>query len=160
LIDKTPANFLYLGLIAKAIPSAKIINLVRHPMDTCYAIYKALFRMGYPFSYDLESLGQYYLGYRKLMQHWHSVLPERIKSVQYEQLVEDTEIQAKEIVKFCGLEWQADCLNFHEDKAAVATASAAQVRQPVYKTSVQKWQRYADELMPLKRILEDGGLTF
>ena len=159
LIDKTPANFLYIGLIAKALPDAKIINLVRNPMDTCYAIYKTLFRMGYPFSYDLNSLADYFLGYHNLMRHWNSVMPGRILSVEYEKLIVDTEPLTRAILTHCGLEWQDACLSHHQQEAAVATASAIQVRQPIYTTSIQKWKHFETELGPLRERLARGGVT-
>jgi tetratricopeptide (TPR) repeat protein len=159
LIDKTPANFLYIGLIAKALPNAKIINLERHPMDSCYAIYKTLFRMGYPFSYDLKTLGKYYLGYRSLMDHWAQVLPNRVFSVNYESLVTNTEPSSRELLSHCGLEWEQNCLSFHKSDAAVATASAVQVRRPMYTSSLEKWKHFENELRPLRDVLIDGGLV-
>jgi hypothetical protein len=159
LIDKTPANFLYIGLIAKTFPNAKIINLERHPMDTCYAIYKTLFRMGYPFSYDLKTLGKYYLGYHNLMDHWAKVLPKRVFTVNYENLVSNTESITRELLSHCGLEWEQSCLSFHKSDAAVATASAVQVRSPIYTSSLEKWKRFENELRPLRDVLIDGGLA-
>ena len=158
LIDKTPVNFLYLGLIALALPQAKIIHLRRHPMDSCYAMYKTLFRMAYPFSYDLNDLGHYYIAYDKLMKHWRRVLPERIFDVAYEDLVQNQEEISRQLVAACDLGWEEACLAFHENRSAAATASAAQVRQPIYKTSVQKWRHYEVELKPLQKILVDGGV--
>ena len=159
LVDKTPANFLYIGLIAKALPNAKIIHLRRDPMDSCYAMYKTLFRMGYPFSYSLEDLGAYYLAYHQLMAHWRELLPGRILDVDYEALVADQEAQSKRLIAHCGLEWQAACLDFHKNKSASATASAAQVRQPIYKSSVEKWRNYESELAPLSAILRRAGIV-
>ena len=159
LIDKTPANFLYIGLIAKALPNAKIIHLRRNPMDSCYAMYKTLFRMGYPFSYTLEDLGAYYVAYHGLMEHWRRELPDRILDVDYEELVADQEGQSKRMVAHCGLEWEEACLDFYKNTSASATASAAQVRQPIYKSSVEKWKHYENELAPLKAILENAGIN-
>lgn len=159
LIDKTPANFLYIGLIAKALPNAKIIHLRRNPMDSCYAMYKTLFRMGYPFSYSLEDLGAYYVAYHGLMEHWRSELPDRILDVDYEALVANQEAQSRRMLDHCGLAWEEACLDFHKNKSASATASAAQVRQPIYKTSVEKWRHYESELAPLKSIFEDAGIA-
>ena len=159
LIDKTPANFLYIGLIAKALPNAKIIHLRRNPMDSCYAMYKTLFRMGYPFSYTQEDLGAYYVAYHGLMEHWRRELPDRILDVDYEALVSDQEVQSRRMIGHCGLEWEEACLDFHKNKSASATASAAQVRQPIYKSSVEKWRHYESELAPLKAILEEAGIA-
>lgn len=158
LIDKTPANFLYIGWIALAIPNAKIIHLRRNPMDSCYAMYKTLFRMGYPFSYTLEDLGAYYVAYHDLMAHWRRELPGRILDVDYESLVAEPEVQSQRIFAHSGLEWDASVLDFHKSKAPVATASAAQVRQPIYKSSVGKWRHYERELAPLKAILNNAGI--
>ena len=159
LIDKTPANFLYIGLIAKALPKAKIIHLRRNPMDSCYAMYKTLFRMGYPFSYSQEDLGAYYVAYHDLMAHWRRELPGRILDVDYEELVTNQEEQSKRLIAHCGLEWQEACLDFHNNKSASATASAAQVRQPIYTSSVEKWRHYEKELAPLKNILENASIA-
>lgn len=158
LIDKTPANFLYLGLIALALPNAKIIHLRRHPMDSCYAIYKTLFRMGYPYSYSLDDLGAYYLAYHRLMAHWRNVLPGRFLDVDYEALVADQESVSREIVAACGLDWESASLDFYKQDGAAATASAAQVRQPIYSTSVALWQRYEEQLAPLATVLKKGGV--
>lgn len=158
LIDKTPANFLYIGLIAKSLPNAKIIHLRRNPMDSCYAMYKTLFRMGYPFSYDLDDLGKYYVAYRGLMDHWDNVLPGRVLHVDYEKLITNQEVQSKRLIVHLGLSWQEACLDFHKNKTASATASAAQVRQPIYSSSVGKWKHYENELAPLKEFLQKSGI--
>ena len=158
-IDKLPLNYLYAGLIHLALPNAKIINLKRNPMDACYAIYKQLFVDGYPFSYELEELGNYYLAYHRLMEHWHEVMPGVIHTVEYEKLVDDVETESRALLEYCGLEWQEACLRFYENKQASATASSAQVRQPVYRTSVAKWKRYEKQLAPLISLLEGGGIS-
>lgn len=160
LIDKTPANYLYLGLIARALPTAKIIHLRRNPMDSCYAIYKTLFRMGYPFSYNLENLARYYIAYHDLMDHWRRYLPGRFLDVDYEELVQSQEKTSREIITYCGLTWQQNCLDFHLNNSPTATASAAQVRQPIYKGSVEKWRLYENELQPLKKMLEAANIQF
>ncbi|WP_321393567.1 tetratricopeptide repeat-containing sulfotransferase family protein [Emcibacter sp.] len=159
LIDKTPANFLYIGLIARALPNAKIIHLKRNPMDSCFAIYKTLFRMGYPYSYRLEYLAAYYAGYHRLMDHWHTCLPDRVMDVNYEDLVSDQETVSRKMISHCGLEWEDACLDFYKNTSASATASAAQARQPIYKSSVEKWRHYEKELQPLKKALEGRGIV-
>jgi tetratricopeptide (TPR) repeat protein len=159
LIDKLPFNFLYCGLIHRALPKARIIHMVRDPMDTCYAVYKTLFGQAYPFSYTLDELAAYYIAYRKLMAHWHSLMPGLILDVAYEDLVADPEKQARRLLAHCGLEWEPRCLEFHESRAASTTASAVQVRQPVYSSSVQKWRNYEQELAPLRARLADAGLV-
>jgi tetratricopeptide (TPR) repeat protein len=157
-IDKLPFNFLYAGLIHLALPRAKIINLQRHPMDTCYAVYKQLFRDAYPFSYDLDELGQYYIAYHRLMQHWNAVMPGVIHTMQYETLVADIEGESRRLLAYCGLPWEDQCLQFHQNTKASTTASAVQVRQPVYATSVGKWRHYARQLEPLRARLEAAGI--
>jgi hypothetical protein len=157
-IDKLPLNYLYTGLIHLALPNAKIINLRRDPMDTCYAVYKQLFLDAYPFSYDLEELGKYYVGYHRLMEHWHAVLPGVIHTVEYEILVSDLEGESRRLLEFCDLDWQPQVLKYYESKDASTTASTTQVRQPVYKSSVGRWRDYERQLQPLIRILRDAGI--
>lgn len=157
-IDKTPVNFLYIGLIARALPNARIIHLRRHPMDSGYALYKTLFRMGCPYSYDLTDLAAYQLAHRRLMDHWRAVLPGRFLDVDYEALVTAQETISRRIVAHCGLDWQDACLRFHENSSPAATASAAQVRQPIHANSVGLWRRYAEQLEPLRAALAAGGV--
>lgn len=157
-IDKTPVNFLYVGLIARALPNARIVHLRRHPLDSGYALYKTLFRMGCPYSYDLEDLAAYMLAHRRLMDHWRAVAPGRILDVDYEALVADQETASRRIIDHCGLDWQDACLTFHENTAPAATASAAQVRQPIHARSVGLWRRYSDQLEPLAAALRAGGV--
>jgi tetratricopeptide (TPR) repeat protein len=156
--DKLPLNYLYVGLIHLALPDAKIINLRRHPMDTCYSVYKNLFVDAYPFSYDLEELAQYYVAYDRLMKHWNDVLPDVICTVHYEELVNNVEAESRRLVEYCGLEWQPDCLTFYESDEASTTASAAQVRKPVYRSSIGRWRNYEQQLQPVVKILEDAGI--
>lgn len=158
-IDKMPLNFLYAGLIHLALPQARIINLQRHPLDTCYAIYKTQFQDAYPFSYDLQELGQYYVAYHQLMQHWQQVMPGVIHTVQYEQLVRETEAQSRALLSFCGLPWQDGCLRFYDNPDSSTTASASQVRMPVYASSVGRWRDYRDQLRPLIDILQHAGIA-
>ncbi|WP_308909210.1 tetratricopeptide repeat-containing sulfotransferase family protein [Pseudokordiimonas caeni] len=157
-IDKTPSNFLYLGLIAKALPSARIIHLRRHPMDTCFAIYKTLFRMGYPWSYRLADIADYYVAYSRLMDHWRTVMPGRFLDMDYEALVADPEGESRRLSAHLGLDWSSAILDFHRSDAPSTTASAVQVRRPVYKSSVGKWQHYARELAPLAERLQAAGI--
>jgi tetratricopeptide (TPR) repeat protein len=158
-IDKMPINFMYVGPILQALPEARIVHLVRDPMDTCYAVYKTLFHQAYPFSYDLRELADYYLAYRRLMRHWHAVLPGRILDVRYEDLVTDTEAQARRLLDGCGLDWHEDVIAPDANANPASTASAAQVRQPVYATSVNKWRQYAAGLEPLRARLQAGGIV-
>ena len=156
-IDKMPANYLYCGMIHKALPKARIIHLVRNPLDSCYAIYKTLFFQAYDFSYDLEELAEYYIAYYRLMRHWHEVMPGAILDVRYEDLVHDTEAQARRIYDWCGLEWTPKALDV-PDAGVYATASAAQVRQPIHTRSVNSSRRHAERLQPLIRKLVAAGI--
>jgi tetratricopeptide (TPR) repeat protein len=157
-IDKMPLNYLYCGLIHKALPEARIIHVTRHPVDTCYAIYKTLFKNAYPFSYNLETLGQYYLAYRKLMEHWQKVLPRRIFEMSYEDLVSDQALESRRLLEFCDLDWEQACLEFHKSTSASTTASSIQVRRPVYRSSVGRWRCYRQQLQPLLQVLKRGNI--
>lgn len=158
-IDKMPVNYLYCGLIRKALPKARIIHLVRDPMDSCYAVYKTLFNQAYYFSYDFDELAAYYSSYHQLMQHWHAVMPGAILDVRYEELVTDTEVQARRVLAWCGLDWQAGVLTPSANDAPSTTASAAQVREPIHPSSVQKWRLYETGLAPLKARLIAAGIV-
>jgi tetratricopeptide (TPR) repeat protein len=153
LVDKTPLNFLYLGLIRLALPGARVVHLRRDPMDGCFAMYKTLFRMGYPFSYDLEDLARYHVAYSRLMQHWRATLPGFILDLDYETLVSEPRAATEALLRFCGLPWDERCLHFHSQGGAAATASAAQVREPIHERSVGRWRRNAAELAPLEELL-------
>jgi tetratricopeptide (TPR) repeat protein len=157
-VDKLPLNYLYCGLIHMALPNARIVHLTRHPMATCYAIYKTLFKDAYPFSYDLGELARYYAAYRRLMRYWHSALPGVILDVSYESLVANLELEARRVLGYCGLEWQPACADFHRNPTPTATASASQVRRPLYDSSVGLWERYENELKPLRAMLIAEGV--
>ncbi|MGB5492215.1 MAG: sulfotransferase [Woeseiaceae bacterium] len=159
LIDKTPTNFLYIGLIAKALRGAPIVHVRRHPVDSCLAMYRALFRMGYPFSYDLDELAEYYIAYDALMKHWRTLFPEIVLDVSYEELVENQERVSKEIIAHCGLAWEPGCLEFDRNEAPVATASSAQVRKPIYRDALNRWRRFETQLAPLIERLQGAGIV-
>jgi tetratricopeptide (TPR) repeat protein len=156
--DKMPLNYLYCGLIRRALPNARIVHVTREPMAACYAMYKTLFADGYPFSYDLQELGRYYVAYRRLMDHWQSSVPGAIYSIRYESLVADQVEQTRALLQFCGLEWEEACAQFHRNPAATTTASASQVRQPIYASSVSQWRHYQRQLAPLSRYLAAAGI--
>jgi len=158
LVDKTPLNFLYIGLIHLAMPDARIIHLRRHPIDSCYAMYKTLFRMGYPFTYSLEDVGRYYIAYQQLMQHWRELIPSAFLDVDYENLVNDQESETRRILNYLELDWEDGCLDFHKHEGVAATASAAQVRQPIYSSSVGLWKRYQKQLSPFVARLKEHGV--
>ncbi|WOB51982.1 sulfotransferase [Xanthomonas hydrangeae] len=157
LIDKMPVNYLYCGMIATALTRARIIHLVRDPLDTCYAIYKTLFYNAYPFSYALDELGDYYLAYQQTMRHWHSVLPEKILDVHYEDLVRDTEHQITRVLTWCGLSSNENTSELKD--VAFVTASAAQVRGEVHQRSVHSSRRHLNELAPLMKRLQAAGVS-
>jgi len=159
VIDKTPLNYLYLGLIARALPRARIVHLRRHPMAAGYAMYKTLFRMGYPFSYDLNDIGRYVIAYQRLMNYWRALLPGRFLDLDYESLIDDQEGTTRKLLEYCGLPWRDECLRFHENTAPTATASAAQVRRPIYRESKDLWRNYRKELAPLARLLAHSGVA-
>jgi tetratricopeptide (TPR) repeat protein len=154
--DKLPLNFLHLGLIASLLPGARVIHCVRDPMDTCLSCYMTDLVIGHEFKFDLRNLGHFYRQYERLMNHWKQVLDLPILDVQYEQLVDDAEGQARRMIEFIGLPWDERCLEFHKTRRSVATASTEQVRQPMYRTSVQRWRNYEKHLGPLREALEAG----
>ena len=151
--DKMPNNFAYVGFIKTILPNAKIIDARRHPMDSCFGCFKQHFAKGQTFTYDLFELGEFYLEYLRVMDHWDDVLPGEVLRVQYEDVVDDLDTQVRRILEFCQLPFEEACINFHETKRAVRTASSEQVRQPIYKGSVETWKRYGSHLDPLKDIL-------
>ncbi len=153
-IDKNPNNFVFVGLIRLALPNAKIINARRHPLDSCFGTYKQLFASGQPFSYDLAEIGEYYLQYLRLMDHWQQLLPGFVLDVSYEHVVADLETEVRRLLDFCGLPFEESCLRFHESDRAVKTASSEQVRRPIYASSVNLWRNYEHRLGELVEVLE------
>jgi hypothetical protein len=154
IVDKQPDNFLRIGLIRTILPNARIIHCVRNPIDTCVSCYSKLFSAGQHFSYDLAELGRYYRRYSDLMAHWRSVLPaDAMLDVAYEDVVDDLEGQARRLIDYCGLEWDDRCLSFHKTRRIVKTASAVQVRKPLFRTSLERWRRYEAHLGPLLHAL-------
>lgn len=150
LVDKMPGNFLYAGLIPLMLPGARIIHARRDPVDTCLSCYTKLFSGEQRFTYDQTELGTFYRHYERLMAHWREVLPpECLIEVDYEAVVDNLEDEARRLVDFMGLPWDDACLNFHDNRRVVRTASVNQVRQPIYKTSKGRWQAYAGYLGPL-----------
>jgi len=152
--DKNPNNFVHVGLLNLILPNAKIINAARHPLDSCFGSYKQLFAQGQPFTYDLVELGEYYLQYQRLMDHWHEVMPGKVLDVQYEDVVADLEGQVRRILDYCELDWEESCLRFHETSRSVKSASSEQVRQPIYTSAVHTWRHYEAHLGPLIETLE------
>jgi tetratricopeptide (TPR) repeat protein len=152
-IDKMPNNFLHVGLIHLILPNSKIIDARRHPMGGCFSGFKQLFARGQTFTYGLEEIGKYYRDYVRVMDHWDHVLPGRVHRVQYEEMVSDTETQIRRLLDYCGLEFEEQCLRFYETDRSIRTPSAEQVRQPIYKESMEQWRNYEAHLDPLKDAL-------
>nr|WP_272917846.1 sulfotransferase [Altericroceibacterium endophyticum] len=160
--DKLPANFLYIGHIARALPHARIVCLQRGAMDTVWSNYKNLFATQsayYAYSYDLMDTARYYARFMRLMQLWDRLLPGRVLQLSYEKLVSDQEAQTRRLLDHCGLEWDAACLSFHKNSAAVATPSAAQVRRPLNADGVGKWRTHEQALEPVRAWLEAQGFN-
>ncbi|MDZ7643537.1 MAG: sulfotransferase [Woeseiaceae bacterium] len=128
-------------------------------MDSRYGMYRTLFRAGYPFSYDLDDLARYYIAYSRLMTHWRDVIPGALLDIRYEALFDDPETVSRQILEYCGLDWEDGCLAFHRNTAPIATASAAQVRRPLYRDAVGRWRRYASRLQPPADRLESAGVA-
>jgi tetratricopeptide (TPR) repeat protein len=150
IVDKMLYNFDNVGLIHLALPNARIIHILRDPRDTALSCFSIMFAEGQEFTYDLAELGRYIRAYEALMEHWREVLPAGVLlDVQYEELVDDLEDQARRIVAHCGLEWNDACLAFHNTQRVVRTASKNQVRQPIYRSSVGRWRPYQAQLQPL-----------
>ena len=157
-IDKLPNNWLHVALIKAILPNATIVDARRAPMAACFANFKQLFARGQEFTYSLEDIGNYYADYVRCIDHWHSILPGGVLTVQYEDVVADLETQVHRLLEHCGLEFEAACLRFHEQDRAVRTASSEQVRQPIYKDALALWMNYESHLAPLRRVLENRGI--
>ncbi len=161
IIDKMPSNCFYVGMIYRMLPGAKIIHSMRDPMDSCFSCFTRLFKQSMSFSYDQAALGRYFMYYAQIMQHWHAVLPKGfILDLPYEIMVADHEAQTKRLLDFIGLPWDPDCLNFYDNDRIVKTASLAQVRKPIYRTSVKRWEHFADELQTLKQIVDPYRVAY
>ncbi|MGH8140016.1 MAG: tetratricopeptide repeat-containing sulfotransferase family protein [Steroidobacteraceae bacterium] len=158
--DKLPNNFSHVGLIHAILPHATIIDARRHPMDCCFSTFKQHFAEGQTFSYDLNDLGRYYRCYLSLMDHWDVVLPGKVLHIQYEELVRDPEVNIRRLLDHCQLPFEAACLSFHETRRSVRTASAEQVRQPIYTSAVGHWRHFEKELQPLQQALGDSLARF
>jgi tetratricopeptide (TPR) repeat protein len=159
--DKLPLNFLYIGFIRLALPNARIICLRRNPLDTCLSNFRQLFDVDfsyYNYACDIMETGRYYVLFDRLMAHWQQVFPGKILEVHYEKLVADQEGESRRVIEFCGLEWEEACLAFEKNRAAVATASSVQVREPIFTTAVDRWRRYEEQLLPLREMLEAEGI--
>lgn len=163
-VDKMPLNFFYAPLILRALPNARVICLRRNPADTVLSNYRQLFATSfgyYGYAYDLGWTAHYYAQFDRLMAGFRAALPpERFTEVWYEDLVNDIEGEARRVVEFCGLLWQDQCLSFHENSAPVATASASQVRRPLYSTSIGRWKRHRAAMQPALDVLTANGIVY
>lgn len=153
VVDKHPLNFQFLGLIFDLFPRAKVIHTRRDPLDTCLSCFFQNFTKGQDYSFDLKSLAHFFNDYKRLMEHWEQLYPERILAVDYESVIENQEAESRRMIEFCNLEWQDSCLQFYKTERVVKTASFMQVRQPIYKSSQGRWKRYADQLREVAMII-------
>ncbi|MFT4654764.1 MAG: tetratricopeptide (TPR) repeat protein [Patiriisocius sp.] len=154
-IDKMPNNYMHIGLIKLILPKAKIIDARREPMACCFSGFKQLFGEGQEFSYSLTDIALYYKNYVKLMDHWQQLFPNEILLMRHEDMVNDTQTQIARMLAFCGLDFEQACVDFHENKRAVKTPSAQQVRQPIYKSGLEQWKNFAPYLHELQEILDN-----
>jgi len=162
-IDKMPLNFMYVPLIARALPGASIICLRRNPMDTCLSNFRQLFSTGfsyYNYAYSLRDTAEFYARFHSLMEHYAAVMGERFYQLRYEDLVDDPESQCRALLGYCGLQWEPQCLEFQDNRAPVATASSVQVREPLYTRAVQRWRHYEPWLGEARAVLERDGIEY
>jgi Flp pilus assembly protein TadD len=158
-VDKLPSNFLYIPLILKSLPQARVVHVARDPMDACFASFKQLFADAYPHSYDQAETARHFVRYARLMALWSERFPGRIVTVRYEDVAGDLEPNARALIDALGLPWEDACLEFHRQPGAVATASAVQVREPAHTRSVGRWRRYERQLEPMRLVLREAGLA-
>jgi Tfp pilus assembly protein PilF len=159
IIEKLPMNYLYLGAIHRALPSSKLLLVRRSPLDSCFAMYRTLFGEAYPFSYDFEDLARYYAAYDTLISHWRATLGESIYEVVYEDLVHEPLRVGAALAQHCGLAWTAQAVEVQKNAAVSLTASAAQIRRPIYGSSSGRWRSYRAHLEPLVRALRRRGVA-
>jgi len=162
-VDKTPLNFLQLGYIVESLPSAKIVLVRRNPMDTCLSNFRQLFAVSfsyYNYHYDLVDTGHYFRLFDLLMSKWLNLYGDRIHVVDYEALIGSPDTNIRLLLDYCDLQWEPNCVEFHKNKSAVATASAMQVREPLYNTSVARWKKFEVQLEPLKQIFDSAGIRY
>jgi len=155
-IDKMPDNFQMIGLIARVLPQAKIIDARRDPLDTCIGNYRQFYPQGKTFTYDLFELGEYYKQYKRIMEHWDVQLPGKVLRINYEELINNTENEISRLLSFCNLAWEEPCLNFHKTQRSINSASSEQVRQPLYNTAIGFWRHYENQLEELKDTFQES----
>jgi hypothetical protein len=149
-----PNNFPTVGFLQLILPNAKIVDARRYPLDSCLSCYRQLFARGQSFTYDLTDIGEYFLQYQRMMDYWHELLPGRVLTVQYEDMVMDFDNQVRRLLEFCELPFEAGCVRYWETERPVRTASSEQVRQPIYTRSIHRWRRYEHHLGELIDVLE------
>ena len=159
IVEKLPMNYLYVGAIRRALPEARIVLLRRSPLDSCFAMYRTLFREAYPFTYDFADLARYYAAYDQLMRHWRTLLGDQLLEVVYEDLVREPRRVGAELARHCGLVWSDEAVNIQNNAAVSLTASAAQIRRPIYGTSSGRWRYYLPHLQGLIGALRRSGVT-
>ncbi len=152
-VDKLPPNWMLIGHIRRALPRARVLHLVREPMDVCFSNFRALFGGAYAYSYSLESLAHHHGLYRRTMSHWRETFPGLVLDVRYERLVADPETVCREVLGFCGLPFEAACLDHTRNRNSVSTLSSAQVREPIHARGIGEWRRHARQMEPLRKLL-------
>ena len=157
-IDKLPMNFLHLGFIARSWPEARIVHLVRNPMDACFSMFKQVFTWAYKFSYSMDDLARYYVAYDRLRKHWQSLLGDRLVEVQYESLVTDQEGETRRLLDRLGLAFEPACLDFEKNTAPSATASSVQIRSKIHTGSIGRWKQFEKQLDSLREHLVKAGI--
>jgi Tfp pilus assembly protein PilF len=158
-VDKLPQNYLMIPIILKALPNAKIVHLVRDPMDACFSSFKQLFADAYLHSYEQQEMARHHARYRRLMQVWRERFPGQFFDISYEDTARNLEPNARALVKYLELPWEPACLEFHQQEGAVSTASAVQVREPAHTRSIGRWRRYEAQLAPMINALESAGIA-
>jgi hypothetical protein len=158
IIEKLPLNYLYVGAIRRALPGARILLVSRSPLDSCFAMYRTLFAAGYPFSYDLKDLGRYYAAYDRLVAHWRATLGEHLCEVRYSELVGNPKCVGAAIAAHCGLTWNDAAVDIQQNRSVSLTASAAQVRRPIYGSSSGRWRKYQRHLLELISTLREHSV--
>jgi len=159
VIEKQPTNYLYLGAIARALPAARLILVRRSPLDSCFAMYRTLFGEAFPFTYDFDELARYYAAYERLMDHWRRELGDRLHEIAYEELVREPGMVGAAAARYCGVPWSDSALDIQNNRSASLTASAAQVRRPIYGSSSGRWRHYRVHLAPLLAALRRQGVS-
>jgi tetratricopeptide (TPR) repeat protein len=159
IIEKLPMNYLYVGAIRNALPQAKLLLVRRAPIDSCFAMYRTLFGVAYPFSYDFEDLARYYAAYERLVAHWRDSCGEAMHEVEYEELVKSPQSVGAGVARYCGLDWQDQAVDVHKSASVSYTASAAQIRRPIYGSSSGRWRHYRKHLEPLVSALRRQKIT-